>query len=162
MNIWIIYDSKYGNNQKIAEALAGHFKDGNAVHVQYAKEISQQSVIDGGIDVLLFGGPLRLGMLSRTMKSWANNMVRMLTQKGVQLKKAAVWGTHIKDPPNAQPKFTWDVIKQKWKDILDIVPAAKKAPEIESFVVGPVNGRDTVNPGWEEIVARFAETIKNL
>ncbi len=162
MNVWIIYDSKYGNNQKIAEALAGHFKDGNTVHVHYTKEISQQAVIDGGVDVLLFGGPLRLGMVSHTMKSWANKMASMLTQKSMQLKKAAVWGTHIKDPPNAQPKFTWEVIKLKWKAILNTFPAAKKAPEIESFIVGPVNGRDTVNPGWEEIVAQFAETIKNL
>ena len=87
MNVWIVYDSKYGNNQKIAETLAGHFKDGNVVHVHYAKEISQQAVIDGGVDVLLFGGPLRLGMVSRTMKRWANKMASMLTAKGIPLGK---------------------------------------------------------------------------
>ncbi len=162
MNIWIVYDSKYGNNQKIAEALGGHFKDGNTVHVHYAKEISQQAVIDGGVDMLLFGGPLRCGALSLTMKRWAKKMIGILNQTAMRLKIAAVWGTHIKDPPNALPRFTWVAIKQKWKALLDAVPAEKKAPEIESFVVGPVNGRDTLNPGWEGILARFAETIKNL
>jgi len=162
MNVWIVYDSKYGNNKLIAEALAAHFKEGNSVHVHYAKEISQKAVIDGGVDILMFGGPLRIGMLSFTMKRWANRMVSLLNQKALQVRKAAIWGTHVKNAPDTPPKFSWDAAKQKWKAILDTVPAEKKAPEIQGFDVGAVAGRDTLETGWQDIVARFADTVKNL
>ena len=162
MNIWIVYDSKYGNNKVIAEALADHFKDGNTLHIHYAKEISQQKVIDGGVDMLIMGGPIHLGMISFTMKNWAIKMVTLLNQKKIKLKKAAMWGTHIEDPPNAPPKTTWEVVKQQWKAILDSVPAEKKVPESEGLIVGPVAGRDTLNPEWPEIVLRFANKVKNL
>jgi len=162
MNVWIVYDSKYGNNKLIAEALAGYFKDGNIVHVHHAKEISQQAVIDGGVDLLLLGGPLRWATPSATMKNWAKKMGSMLNQKAVKVRKVAIWGTHMKDPPNAPPKLTWEAAKQKWKAILDTIPAEKKAPDIQGFIIGPVAGRDTLDAGWQDIVPGFADTVKNL
>ncbi|OLS15201.1 MAG: hypothetical protein RBG13Loki_1167 [Promethearchaeota archaeon CR_4] len=163
MNVWIVYDSRYGNNKKIAEVLAGHFKDGNNVHVHYAKEISQQALIDGGIDILMFGGPLRFGTPSSTIKRWANKMTGLLNQKAVKVGKTAIWGTHMKDAPDTPPgKCAWDVAKPKWKAILDTFPAEKKAPEIQGFVVGAIAGRDTLEAGWQDLVARFADTVKSL
>jgi menaquinone-dependent protoporphyrinogen IX oxidase len=44
MNVWIVYDSKFGNNKRIADLLATHLKDMNNVHVAYAKTIRSDRV----------------------------------------------------------------------------------------------------------------------
>jgi len=162
MNIGIVYDSKYGNNKVIAEALASYFKDGNNIQLYYAKKLSQKALIEGGIDMLVLGGPIHLGAPSITMKRWANRMANMLNQKGIQLKKIAIWGTHLKDKPNTPVKYSWDGVKQKWKKILDKFPAEKKVNEIQGFDITPIAGRDTIESGWQDIVAQFANVVKNL
>lgn len=162
MNIWILYDSRYGNNKLIAETLAGHLKDGNNIQVYYVKKLSQKALINGGVDMLLIGGPTHFGAPSFTLKRWANRMTNMLNQNGIQLKKAAIWATHMKDKPNTPEKFSWDGVKLKWKRILNNIPTEKKVDEIQGFEITPVEGRDTVETGWQDIVFQFAELVKNL
>ena len=94
LKVWIVYDSKFGNNKRVAEYLAELFKEGNDVRVFYAKNIAPKKALEEGIDVLLFGGPLRAGNISFTIKGWANSLANQLKKRHSQIKIAAVWGSH--------------------------------------------------------------------
>lgn len=162
MNVWIVYDSKFGNNKRIADLLATHLKDMNNVQVAYAKTISPQEVIDSGVDVFLFGGPLRAGNISFTMKRWALKFATILKKQNKMLKQAAVWGSHGTNDPKTPPNFSWESSKLKWKAVLDLIPAEKKVSEVIGFDVNPTTLEGPLVPGWEEIVMQFALMIKNL
>lgn len=157
-----MYDSKYGNNKLIAETLPGYFNDRNNIRVHYVKKLSQKTVIKEGIDILLIGGPTHLGAPSFTLKRWAKKMTNKLNQNGMQLKKAAIWATHLKDKPNTPAKFSWNGAELKWKKILNKIPTEKKIDGIQGFEIEPVAGRDTVESGWQDIAIQFVELIKNL
>jgi menaquinone-dependent protoporphyrinogen IX oxidase len=165
MKIWIIFDSKFGNNKQIAENLAQLLKEGNQaadVHVHYAKTISPKEVIESGIDVFLFGGPLRAGNISFTMKRWALKLADLLQKQHISLKKVAVWGSHSVNAPDTPEKFSWNSSKQKWKVVLDIIPADKKVPEVFGFDVNPKTLEGPLEPGWENIAKQLAEAVQNL
>jgi menaquinone-dependent protoporphyrinogen IX oxidase len=162
MNIWIVYDSKFGNNKRIANALAEQFQSDNNVHVHYAKEISPKAVVESGIDMFLFGGPLRAGNISFTMKSWANKLAALLKKQKKSIQKAAVWGSHAKNGPDTPPKFSWDSSKLKWKALLDTFPSEKKLSEVIGFDVNPATLEGPLEPGWEELVTEFANKVKSL
>ncbi len=163
MNVWIVYDSKFGNNKQVAESLAGQFKDGNSVHVHYAKKISPEAVINGGVDLLLVGGPLHFGAPTSTIKRWANRMVETLNQKAMKMKKVAIWSTHMKEPANTPPgQCSWEIAKPKWKVLLDAFPAEKKSSEILGIPVRAISGSDILEAGWQDLVGRFADMVKIL
>jgi menaquinone-dependent protoporphyrinogen IX oxidase len=159
MNIWIIYDSKYGNNKQIAEALGTQFSDdGNDVKVHLAKTVKPKDVIDA--DMLIFGGPIRWGTTSFTMKGWMANFAKILNSNKKTLKKIAGWGTHLQDKPGTAPQFTWDATALKWKALMDDVIAEKRMPEIQGIVVNGMSG--PMEENWQSLVADFAGRIKAL
>ena len=57
MKLWIIYDSRFGNNKIVAQDLADQLKNNNIVEGHYAKQISPKKVAASIPDALLFGGP---------------------------------------------------------------------------------------------------------
>ncbi|MEX2685006.1 MAG: flavodoxin family protein [Candidatus Sigynarchaeota archaeon] len=166
MNVWIVYDSKYGNNKQIAEALAGLFKEGNEVHVHHAKDVSPKEAAESKPDILLFGGPPRAGMISFTIKGWARKFASALKSKGLQLKKAAVWGTHAVNNEETPPKFAWPSIEPKWKALLAEMPAAKSMPGVLGINIMDKEGGGglggILEAGWKDLVASFAEGVKTL
>jgi menaquinone-dependent protoporphyrinogen IX oxidase len=162
MKIWIVYDSKFGNNKKIAEALAEQLKNGNDVQVRYAKEITPKQVMENGIDVFLFGGPLRAGNISFTMKRWANTLSKLLFKNQKKVIKAAVWGSHSTNSLDIPPQFSWEASKLKWKAILDAFPAEKKLSDVTGFDVIPTTLKGPLEVGWEKKVLQFAEKVKEL
>lgn len=162
MNIWIVYDSKFGNNKRIADALAAQLQDGNNVYVHYAKKIKPKEVLSKGIDLFLFGGPLRAGNISFTMKSWAKKLTKLLQKQHITIKKAAVWGSHSTNDPSTPPQYSWDASKLKWKALLDDFPAEKKLDEVIGFDVNPKTLEGPLEPGWENIAHELVEKVKNL
>jgi flavodoxin len=162
MKIWIVYDSKFGNNKRIAEHLGDQFKEENDVRVFYAKKISPHKVLEEGIDMFLFGGPLRAGNISFTMKTWANKLAKLLKKQNKQVKIAAVWGSHGTNTADTPPKFAWDNSKGKWKAVLDAFPAEKKLPDVIGFDVNPKTLEGPLEDGWEERALNFANMIKQL
>jgi len=159
MKIWIIYDSKYGNNKQIADVLGTQFsEDGNEVHVHHAKTMKPINAIDA--DLLIFGGPLRWGMISSTMKGWMANFAKILNSNKKMLKKVAGWGTHLQDKPDMPAKFTWDASALKWKALMDGVDAEKRMPEIQGIIVNGMSG--PLEENWQGAIADFAGRIKTL
>ena len=51
----------------------------------YAKKVSPKEVFASAPDTLLFGGPLRLGMISFTIKGWAAKHAKILRGKSTKL-----------------------------------------------------------------------------
>nr|MDO8085816.1 hypothetical protein [Candidatus Sigynarchaeum springense] len=166
MNVWIVYDSKYGNNKQVAEALAGLFKEGNEVHVHHAKDVSPKEVAESKPDILLFGGPPRAGMISFTVKGWAQKLARMLKSKGLQVKKVGVWGTHAVNDAETPPKFAWTSIEPKWKALMEEVPAAKSMAGVLGINIVDKEGEGglggVMETGWKDLVFSFAEGVKAL
>jgi len=162
MNIWIIYDSKFGNNIKIANALAGHFTEGNTVNVHYAKKISPKAILNAGIDMLIFGGPLRMGTPSYTIRRWASQMGNLCTQLQQQIPVVAAWGSHGTNDPNTPPQFAWEASKAKWQAILAGIPAIKYLNEISGFEVNPTTLEGPLLEGWEAIAQSMADQLKKL
>jgi menaquinone-dependent protoporphyrinogen IX oxidase len=161
MKIWIVYDSKFGNNKQIAEVLGKQFsEDQNDVHVQYAKKVKPQEAIDA--DMLFFGGPIHLGAITFTAKGWVENFAKILSSNKKTLKKVAVWGTHIPDKPNTPPNVTWEANALKWKVLMDSIAAEKRMPATQGFLIKAVDGRDTLEDTWLSIVTDFAGRIKSL
>ena len=161
MNVWIVYDSKYNNNKQVAEALAAIFKEGgNAVHVHHAKDVSPKEAFESQPDILLFGGPVRAGMVSFTAKSWVGKFANSLKSKGLKLKKVGVWGTHAINDAETPPKFGWANVELKWKALMDEVPAEKAMPSVQGISVTGMEGPMEAN--WKDLVAGFAEGVKAL
>ncbi len=164
MNVWIVYDSKYNNNKQVAEAHAGLFKEGNAVHVHNAKDNSPKEAVESEPDMLLFGGPPRAGMISFTAKGWLSKFARLLKSKGLQIKKVGVWGTHGINDAETPAKFAWTNIEPKWKALMAKVPAGKSMPGILGINIVDSEGTlaGVMEAGWKELVAAFAEQVKAL
>ena len=162
MKIWIIYDSKFGNNKRIAEALGDQFHNGNHVEIHYAKDISPKKVAEEEIDLLMFGGPPRAGHIAFTIKSWVKKMAKNLTKQQKKVPKVAVWGSHSTTTPDTPPKFSWDAIKAKWGVLLDNFPAVSKSAEVVAFPVISATLEGPLEPGWEQTVENFAHMVKNL
>ena len=156
MNIWIVYDSKFGNNKQIADSLAGLLNEGNDVHVYHAKKVKPKTVLNGNADMLLFGGPLRAGQISFTIKSWVNKYAKMLKAKNAKLDKVAAWCTHGKPTPDTLSKFSWDNIALKWKALIDNVPANNKT-DVESIIVEGMEG--PLEAGWKVLIEKFSNRI---
>lgn len=160
MNIWIVYDSKYGNNKQIAEVLEGLFKEGNEVHVHHAKNVSPKEAIDSKPDILLFGGPIRAGMISFTTKGWVSKFARILKSRGLKIKKVGVWGTHAINDAQTPPRFAWVNIESKWKALMAKVPAEKAMPGVQGINIEGMEGPLEAN--WKDMIARFADQVKSL
>ncbi len=160
MNVLIVYDSKYNNNKQVAEALLGLFKEGNEVHVHHAKQLSPKQAAESQPDVLLFGGPLRWGMVSSTIKGWAGNFSKALAKKGTKVKKVGAWCTHLKEAPGTPEKYAWASVERNWKVIMDGVPSEKTMPGVQGIIVDAIKG--PLASGWHDLVWKFAEAIKAL
>ncbi|HME54388.1 MAG TPA: hypothetical protein VKM55_19335 [Candidatus Lokiarchaeia archaeon] len=158
MKIYIVYDSKFGNNKQVAEAIAALFNDGNEVHVHHAKTVKPKDAIDA--DMLIFGGPLRAGCISFTIKGWVTKFSKLQKTRHAKVNKVAAWCTHGKNTPETPPKFSWNNIAPKWKKLLDRVSTEKTMPDIQPIVVDGMQG--PLETGWQDIIATFVERIKSL
>lgn len=72
MKVWIIYDSAYGNTEKIAQAI------GSALDTQYDTAILKVSEIKPkelhGVDILLVGSPTQRFRPTPSMTAWLNEI----------------------------------------------------------------------------------------
>ena len=89
VNVFVFYDSKYGNTKLVAEKIAEGLKsEGVTVNLGYVKEVG----LDGAVcsDALVLGAPNHMGRPSRTMKQF----IEHLSTADLKAKKAAVFGTY--------------------------------------------------------------------
>ena len=145
MKIRIIYDSKFGNNKQIADSIGTLFESGNQLEIGHAKDLSPESVIKSNPDLLIFGGPTRIGQISGVIKRWIKKFDNLQTENVSNLKKAAAFATHLPDY-NVIPKWdeflkTLHISELIYPEVLDITVKDLKGPremdaqnKIEDFV----------------------------
>jgi menaquinone-dependent protoporphyrinogen IX oxidase len=145
MKIRIIFDSKFGNNKQIADLIGTHFEDGNQLEIGHAKDLSPESVVKSNPDLVIFGGPTRIGQISGVIKKWIKKFDNLQTKNKSNLKKVAAFATHLPDT-NVIPKWneflkTLHISNLIYPEVLDIKVMDLKGPrendaqnKIEAFV----------------------------
>jgi menaquinone-dependent protoporphyrinogen IX oxidase len=145
MKIRIIYDSKFNNNKEIAESIGRLFESGNQLEIGHAKNLSPESVIKSNPDLVIFGGPTRVGQISSTIKKWIKKFDNLQANNDSNLKKVAAFATHLSNT-NITPKWTeflktLHISELIYPEVLDILVLDIKGPiqeeaqnKIEDFV----------------------------
>jgi flavodoxin len=73
MNTLIIYDSKFGNTEKIAQAMATALGEHGTVHLVQADKANAFNLVNAtDIELLIVGGPTQLHGVSPAMKALLN------------------------------------------------------------------------------------------
>jgi len=89
VNVFVFYDSKYGNTklaaQKIAEGLES---EGVGVEIGYVKDVSLQEAVC--VDAIILGAPNHMASPSRTMQKFIDR----LASSELKAQKVAVFGTY--------------------------------------------------------------------
>jgi flavodoxin len=90
MQVFIIYDSKYGNTKIVAENILEGLKQAEGIEadIGYAKEVGSQRLVC--YDALIIGAPNHMGRPSRTM----NKFIDRLAELDLKAKNVAVFGTY--------------------------------------------------------------------
>lgn len=161
MKILIVYDSKYGNNRQIANLIAETLqKAAHEVKVNYAKDLSPKAALAFQPEIFLFGGPIRAGMVSFTIKRWVSRFSGRLTKSGIKLTKAAVWATHGVNAPDTPERFSWKNTVTKWEKLFAKVPAAKTLPGVTDVSVEGMEG--PMESGWQAKITGLVERLLTL
>ncbi|MEM2320173.1 MAG: flavodoxin domain-containing protein [Candidatus Bathyarchaeia archaeon] len=129
MKIVIIYESKYGNTERVAEMIAEGLKEtvGTEVSLQKLKEADLDKITD--YDVILLGSPNHMGGPARSVKGF----IDMLGKLRLEGKKFAVFDTYMgKDFEKA--------VKKMEKRISEKSPGLKKAASGLSIKVQGIKG----------------------
>jgi menaquinone-dependent protoporphyrinogen IX oxidase len=172
MKIAIIYDSKFGSNIKVSEHMRKLLEEGNEIAVNYAKDITPKKVAESNIDVLLFGGPLRAGNLSYTIRKWAEKFGKVAKQKGITLKYVGAWETKgfieagIKEKAEGIEKRIMEKMEltpEKLKELMANIPVQNQPkPPMSLFIITP-DGKDMKDAYLEEnYQSKIEDFILNL
>ena len=170
MKIWIIYDSKFGNNKRISELMKEQLVSNHEVHVSYAKKISPKAVLATNPDVLLFGGPRRIGNISFTLRTWISRYAKFLTKKHISMHKIAAWETRGEMKPeiaNSESKMERNIYEKNlktgelWKALIQKIPVDKPPQELMSlFIVNETTlGNGVLELGFEEKIQTFIRQL---
>lgn len=103
--IWIIYDTKYGNNVLLANNLKKMFQGVFLVKSGYAKKIKPKKVLEDHPYGLIIGGPIRFGNPSLTIKKWITDLGKRTQKIGFRPKKIALYCSALNDIDRGQGIF---------------------------------------------------------
>ena len=159
MNTLIIYDSKFGNTEKIAHAMATALSDHGQVHVVQADKANAFSLVNAtDIQLLIIGGPTQIHGVSPAMKALLN----IIPPHALRGLPTVCFDTRY----NSARWITGSAGRRMAQQLLDKGAAVVTQPE--SFFVDQSEG--PLQPGelnravaWiEGIVAQLAVPDKNL
>jgi flavodoxin len=71
MNVLIVYDTKFGNTERIARSIARGFGPSSHVRVEAASETQG---IDPGVDLMIVGGPTQAHGASQPMRAFLERL----------------------------------------------------------------------------------------
>lgn len=90
MDILVVYDSKFGNTDQVAEVIAERLHRQGRVELTAAEEAPR--TVPEGLDLLIVGGPTQGHGASPSLRSWLEGLERV---RGVQ---AAAFDTRFAKP----------------------------------------------------------------
>jgi flavorubredoxin len=89
VNVFVFYDSKYGNTKLAAEKIAEGIKsEGIGVEIGYVKDVSLQEAVC--VDAIVLGAPNHMASPSRTMQKFIDRLASM----ELKARKVVVFGTY--------------------------------------------------------------------
>lgn len=90
MNVFIAYDSKYGNTKLAAESILEGMRENRTIEaaIGSVKETDPKSIAE--YDAIVFGAPNHMGRPSKTMKKFVDDLARLEPKT----KQVAVFGTY--------------------------------------------------------------------
>ena len=120
-NIFVVYDSKYGNTKRAAETIAEGMSDVMGVEalVGGVKKVDVEDV--AGCDALVLGAPNHMAKPSRTMMKFVDRLVMV----DLKVKNVAVFGTYsgrVREPDRAVRKME-KILEKKLPKINLISPS---------------------------------------
>jgi flavodoxin len=89
MRTLIIYDSQYGNTEKIAQAIGDVFREQGEVEVIKVGEARQEMLV--GIDLLIIGSPTQQFRATESMRLFLKNMPKEV----IKGKRVAAFDTRL-------------------------------------------------------------------
>jgi len=91
LNVVLVYESKYGNTKRVAEAIAEEMRQvgGTEVTLSTLKAVDIDDVVD--CDVILLGGPTHFGGPTRGVRKF----IDALGKRNVNGKSVAVFDTYL-------------------------------------------------------------------
>ena len=149
MKIWIVYDTKFGNNKKVVQKINELLGKNHEVHVNHAKEISPKKVLAASPEIFLFGGPRRVGRISNTLRKWVERFSKLLNANNFQLEKVGAWETRaemkeedLKSESGIERKIYEANLKlgEKWAEIIGGFPVKKKPLDLLSLIIVGMEG----------------------
>ena len=90
VNVFIVYDSKYGNTKLAAKNILEGIREVKGIEaaIDYVKEVDIRKI--AGFDAIILGGPNHMGKPSRTIKKFVNRLAKL----DLKSKNVAVFGTY--------------------------------------------------------------------
>ena len=149
MKIWIVYDSKFGNNKKVVQKMQKLLSKNHEVHVDYAKKISPKKVLAASPEIFLFGGPRRIGKISKTLRKWVERFSKLLNTNNFQLEKVGAWETRAEmKEEDAQSESGIERriyeanlnLGEKWTELIISFPVKKKPLDLLSLIIVGMEG----------------------
>jgi flavodoxin len=144
MNALVIYDSKFGNTQQVAEAIGGTLAERFNVSVQ---PVTDQPEVTDIISLLVIGGPTHAHGISQPMRQFLDN----LPKNAVQDVAIATFDTRFHKPKLLVGAASDGIAKRLRRQ------GARIVSEPESFWVD--SGEGPLSPGEAERARAWARTL---
>jgi menaquinone-dependent protoporphyrinogen IX oxidase len=129
MKVLIVFDTKHGNTQQVAELIAEGINsvDGNETDVSNVNDFELSE--DKAYDLIVIGSPNHVGTYTKKVKKFVSN----LSSTSVKFSSFAVFDTYMgKDFEKAAKKME--------KQIIEILPSSTMALPVLSIKVGGIKG----------------------
>jgi len=136
MNVLIVYESKYGNTQKVAELISEGMKigEGHEISIENVNEIDLSK--SNFYDLILIGSPNHMGGPTKTVKKFIDK----LSESPLKGKSYAVFDTYMKKDEGKAVKKMETRISKKLPDLrklssgLSIKVGGMKGPIVEEDI----------------------------
>jgi len=149
MKVIIVYETKFGNTKRAAEAIGeGLTEEGHDVVVKYVKDIDGIEAED--FDMIIIGSPTYAGSHARSIKKFINK----LSNINLEGKSIAAFDTHTS---GGDSKFLRKAVFKMEKQILKKIPGIKKL--IDGLQVGVHGIRGPLVDGELEKCKEFGKKI---
>lgn len=130
MQVFVVYDTKYGNTKIVAEKIIEGLKEsGVETAISYVKDVPLQKLVD--YDALVIGAPNHMGKPSRTITKFIDELPRL----GLKARWVAVFDTYF-----AKKKNFEKAMKQMEKRVGEKLPGVMLISPGLSIMVNGVNG----------------------
>jgi menaquinone-dependent protoporphyrinogen IX oxidase len=129
MKVLIVFDTKYGNTQKVGELIAEGIRtgEGNEVETKNVKDVDLSK--EESYDLIIIGSPNHMGSHIKSVKKF----IKRFSEAPLKVDSFAVFDTYLsKDFEKA--------VKKMEKQISEILPNLKKASSGLSIKVGGMKG----------------------